>query len=711
MKWKLVLVSALTVACVFPAPSVSWCQSVENQKTVEIGSITVTANKMEENIQDVPQSITVIDEVILEEKGIKNITDVINEIPNMATSPDHGTAVSFRGLNPSMFTNNNPVVLYIDGVPSTDRYGFDASLVNVERIEVLRGPQGTLYGKDAIGGVVNIVTKDPSNALQGKVGTEYGSFNYMEGTFNVSGALVADKFYAGLNGQYRKDDGWIDNDYPGMNEDANRERDQRISGYVLYKPADRFRARLTISNDYAKGYWEDGYGLPGGSDIGEFDRDNAENVSYDVPTYERIESNAQSLNLSYAFDSVTITSVTTHRNLKIDGEYDADFSDSEAYAGLMMFDDAELDSWTQELRLSKNEQDGVRWVGGLYADVEDRDQGPYGMQFPSYNPVTYAFLGNYEMNAESQTDSNTYAVFGQVVVPLGLLFELTLGGRYQHIDKEIDLDTYYLPVGMTGPPMYSYRGDKSWDTFLPKVGLTYRIGDAWTAFASYSQGYMPGGFNYFATSGTAEDNRFDPEISINYEAGIKGVWDRLRLAASFFYMDIEDIHVYKAVGPGIYLTDNADSAHSQGAELEMTCRLTDTIELTGAAGIIDAEYDDYDAGGGVTFDGEKIQNTPSHTLRFGAAYLHPNGFYSRIDIKNQGDIYFYDDTNKAMVKEDSYTVVDAKIGYRLGSWDVYLYGKNLADEEYINAFRSNSMVAVADFCTPRTFGVGLRYQF
>lgn len=450
--------------------------------------------------------------------------------------------------------------------------------------------------------------------------------------------------------------------------------------------------------------------MPGGTNIGDFDRDDAERVDFDVPTYEEYESSSQSLNLAYDFGAVMLTSTTTHRKLETEGDYDADFANNAIHAGLKQFNNTEMDTYNQELRLSSNKQDGIRWVGGVYLDVEERDQGPYGMQFPNYDPVTYAFLGNYEMNAESQTDSDTYAVFGQFIVPLGQRFELTLGGRYQHIDKEIDLNMYYLPVGMTGDPFYTFKGDESWDAFLPKVALTCRISNAWTDYASYSQGYMPGGFNYFAMAGSEEDNSFEPQRSANYEVGIKGDLDRLRVAASVFYMDIEDIHVYKAYGT-MYLTDNADSAHSQGAELELVYRPTDTIELSGAAGIIDAEYDDYDAGGGVIFDGEKMQNTPAYTARLGVAYLHPKGFYSRLDMKSQGDIYFYDDTNKAMVKEEAYTVIDAKIGYQFDAWDVYVYGKNLTDEEYVNDFISNSIVALASFGEPRTYGVGVRYRF
>ena len=683
--------------------------STTSHRPFAIEGITVTANKMEEDITDVPQSITVIDAQTLEAKGIRNVADVINEIPNMSVQRNHGNAVSFRGLNYSMFTNNNPVVIYIDGVPYSNRYGFDASMANVERIEVLRGPQSTLYGKDAIGAVINIVTQQPTNTWQGKVGVEYGSNHLMQGMFNVGGPLLDDVLYAGINGWYSQNDGWIENIHPGMEKDANRENDRRFSGYLLYKPTDRLSARLTLSNDYARKYGIDGYALPSGSDIGAFNRDDAEKVDFDVPTLAKTQSTAQSLHVAYEFDPVTLTSTSTHRRLEMKGDYDADFGASPLFAGLKNFVVQDIDTWTQELRVSSNNTKGFRWVGGVYFDFEKHEQGPYGMQFPDFDPVTYAYLGNFEMNAESKTDSNTQAVFGQVMVPLGERFELTLGGRYQRIEKKIDLNMYYLPVGMTGPPMFSFNDKKTWDTFLPKAALSYKITDDWTAYASYSHGYMPGGYNYFAMEGSAEDNSFDPQRSTNYELGIKGAFDRFRVAASIFHMEIKDIHVYKAIGT-MYVTDNAKKAHSQGAELELTYLPLDEIELTGAVGFINAEYDDYDAGT-VKFDGKKIEQTPSHTLRISVAYHHPRGAYARLDVKNQGGTYFYDSANQTFGREKSYTVADMRAGWRFGDWDIYAYVKNLTDEKYITSFTPNSMTSIVTFGEPRTIGGGIRYQF
>ena len=481
-------------------PVSSWSADKENKSVIELEKLTVTANKMEENVKDVPQSITVINEYELEEKNFKSVNDLLGEVPNImfAANPGHGSSMSFRGLNTSVFANTNPMVIYIDGIPINSRYAYDTSFANVERIEVLRGPQGTIYGKDAIGGVINIVTKDPDNEWHGKIGAEYGSYNLLRGIINSSGALVKDSLYLGNKtaSTNRMTDGLKTHTRVWKKMPAKK-KTRQLSTYLLYKPTDQLSARLTISNDYMEHHAISGQVLPGGSNISDFSRDAAEYVDYDVPTTAEHERNSQSFKLTYDFGFLLLTSITTHRNMDTGTDYDADFGNNPMYAGLKQLDYSETDAWTQELRLSSSNTTGVRWVGGLYLETEDRDQGPYGMQMPNYDPETYAFLGNFEMNAASVSDSNTWAIFGQTIVPVTDSFDVTLGARYQEIDKEVDLKMYMLPVGMTGPAMYEYKGDNSWDKFLPKAALIYRINDNWTAYASYSKGYMPGGFNFF----------------------------------------------------------------------------------------------------------------------------------------------------------------------------------------------------------------------
>jgi len=703
----LALVLAWGLAC--PGARAAETGTAAAEEPVAMETITVTANKMEEDLNKVPQSITVIDAVMLEEKGIKSVPDIIREIPNMtsASSPIV-TGVRFRGLTPSIFTNNNPVLIYIDGVAHIGTQGFDASLANVERVEILRGPQGTIYGKDAIGAVINIVTKKTENDWHGKIGAEYGSFNFMRGVFNANGAIIDDTLYVGINGQYKQDDGWIENENPDQDSDFNKADDRRFNLNLTATPTDRFTARLSLTNEYIREYGVDGFGLPAGESIDDYSRDDADHVDIDVPTKQVTENNAQSFAMTYDFGPVALNSVTTHKLLEFDASYDADFGNNPLYDGLTQFWNYEDENWTQELRLSSANTDRFRWVVGVYYEQESRDQPSLGQQFPNFDPVTDDYLGSFEMNAESDMDAETRAVFGQVVIPFAECFELTLGGRYQRIEKEIDLSTYYLPVGVAGPAMYELDADKTWNVFLPKAALSWQLADAWSTYVAYSKGYMPGGFNYVAMAGDADDNSFEPQQSANYEWGVKGEFERGSLAASVFYMDIEDIHVYKVVGMGtMYVTDNAKKAHSQGVELEATLRPLDGLELSAALGLIEAEYDDYDWGVG-NFDGQTIQMTPAHTLRAGAAYIHPGGFYGRVDVYFQGKQYFYDNENMAFPEEDMVTLLDAKLGYRLDDWDFYIYGRNLTDEDYVTGFSS---MRVLSFGEPRTIGVGATFYF
>ncbi|NCC26087.1 MAG: TonB-dependent receptor [Deltaproteobacteria bacterium] len=705
------LALVLALAC-SPAWGAETTNATSDNGTMTLEKITVTANKMEEDIQKVPQSITVIDEFEIEEKGLKTVQDVVDRIPNMLASPYHGTAVSFRGLNQSMFTNNNPVVIYIDGVPTSNRYGFDFSMANVERIEVLRGPQGTLYGKDAMGAVINVVTKDAGSTWRGKINTEYSSWNTLWGLANVSGPLMEDTLSMGINGQYSQTDGWIRNDYPGMNPDVGRKHEHDINGYLLFTPTDRLRVRLSASNGYHKLHRGTELALPGNPKLSDFKRDDLKHQRLDIEDNSKIEINDQSLTASYDFDFLKVESITSHRTQTQRGLFDGfpAATDDPLFDGLTMFDDTDLSLLAEELRFSSPNTEGFRWVGGLYFEKEKTKMGPYGQEFPMFDPETGAYLGPYTQNAESDTDAMTQAVFGQIVFPFAERFELTLGGRYQHIKKEMDLDMYMLPKGQSGPPMFSISPEKSWEAFLPKAALSYALTDNWTAYVSYAQGYMPGGFNNFAMGGSDADNTFEPEQSYNYEAGLKAEYDSWRLAACGFYMDIKDIHVYKSVG-AMYLTANAEKAHSQGFELEGTwLPPLDGLEISGALALLEAKYDDYDTGT-TNLKGERIDGAPSYSVRLGVDYHHSSGLYGWTEVRQVGDVHYYDGAQQSFVKADPYTLADLKIGYLYEGWDFYGYVKNIFDEEYINGFRSNYMMSVAGFGDPRSFGVGLAYNF
>lgn len=673
-------------------------------ETTKLDKITVSANKMEENIQNVPQSISVIDEEIIDNKGIKNISDVIKEIPNMnEQSSFNGVSSSFRGLNTSVFTNNNPIVIYIDGVPHYDRYDYDPSFANVEQIEVLRGPQGTIYGKDAIGAVINIKTKTPTNKWHGTLVTEYGNDNTFNTKLNTSGAIIDNKLFTGINGSLYNTDGWIENHYSHMDKNANKKNNRKISGFLLYKPTDNLSTKLTIVNNYSKKQFFDGMITDGTVSINNLKRDNAKNTNFDVPTTEKSKVNSQSLNLTYELEDIKFDSTTTHKKTNLDGDYDSDYTSNTNSDGLNQYNYTELETYTQEFKLSSKNQD-IKWITGLYFDKESRKQGPYGQDL-------FYGGGIYSANVNSDANSKTYAAFGQTMIPFLEDFELTLGARLQKIEKDISgFVTTTWNGSFTGANGSFGKWKKSWNTFLPKVALAYKIDDNLTIYSSISKGYMPGGFNYFVNDlGNKNTNMFKPQTSINYEIGAKYIGDNFAINTAIFRTDIKDIHIYKIVGVN-FTTDNAKKAHSQGIEFDGIYFLTENWSISGSLGLIQAKYDDYD-NGKRKYNKEKIENTPNFTANLGVSYLANSGIYGRLDFNARGKTNYFDGANEKMVESNGAIISNAKIGYKLKNWDIYSYITNITNEEYVSTYQSKTGLALVGFNEPRRFGIGAIYKF
>ncbi len=698
-RYQSFFIAAISLAVLGGIPALTTAQedSSDRQATT-LDTITVTANKQEENVQEVPQSITVIDEEILEEKGIKSVVDVIEQVPNLSLG-SWGDFVNFRGLNASFFTSKNPVVIYIDGVPITDAYFYEAALSNAQRVEVLRGPQGSLYGKDAIGAVINIVTKKPNNTLGGNVGLEYGTDNTIDGKFNVSAPLIDEKLYFGLTARGYYTDGFITNHY---NDDkkAGKKDKLELGAYLLARPIDRLSLRLNLSHEPRHTHISPVHVLQGSHDIKDFKRDGAKDKNHNKNLeYSDDNKDTQSLNVTYDFDTVRFESITTHLNIDNYGSQAQDYGakpNNKLYSTL----DKEVDEYTQELRLS-NKDDKVRWLVGLYADMDTMTMD-MDVQFP---PSSH--MDNYV-----KQKNKSMAAFGQVKFPVVENLNLTLGGRLQKIKKDThNLSTMHTIENPNAKiPLGDYKTEKTWNAFLPKIALDYKLNSHLMPYVSFSQGYMPGGFTYFPM--TKETASFEPQHSNNYELGIKGMYSRFNFNLNVFRLDIKDIHIMKEkyISDNIvYIAGNAKKAHSQGMECDFNYWPTNEIEISGALGVIDAKYDDY-GNGTIKRDGKRIEKTPKYTGNIGIAYYHGSGIYGRIDGNIRGKSTFYKQDNTPMDADGAITG-DIKLGYRVGDFDIYGFVNNITDEEYINNHYDRGDISLAGFNDPRTFGIGINYKF
>lgn len=674
-------------------------------------SVTVTANKVEEKLKDIPQSITVISGEALQTQGIRDIGDLVREIPNLSSSFLYSNDVNVRGINSSTFTNANPVVIYIDGIPQSNRYAYEALLQNVDRVEVLRGPQGSLYGKDAIGGVINIVTKTPGNTWGGHAGIELANQGGRELGFAANGPLIKDRLFVTFSGKTGQQDGWISNHHPAMNAKANRKNEQRFNLGVLLKASPQSQLRFNASYDEQSNYGADGGLIPVGGDYRSLSRDDAKRGNFDQKTLTKTKTSAQSLSLQHKFEHVTLDAIVTNKSIKLAGDYDLDWqSGNPLYDGLNQFQHSTIDTQTQEIRLSGGQAELLRWLGGIYFEQEKYRNTRYGMQAPG------AMMGmpgiNLDMDAPSTTESETQALFGQVMIPVTKALELSLGGRYQRIKKDFDVAMTMQPIGSTGaPPALAIRdASHRWSAFLPKAALSYAFNPHWTGYISVAKGYLPGGYNYWPASSVEKDNRFDPQTSTNYELGLRSAFGRLYVSASLFHMDIKDIHVYSFDrANGMIKASNGGQGTSQGAELEASYLIDAHWEVSGALGLVRATYDDYSeqSAGGVS-KGNKIEKTPAYTAKLGLQYTAGNGFYARGDLRGQGKRYFNPENTFV---DSAYVTVDAKIGYKTGAWDLYAYARNLTDTEYRTSVNAQSAGSLVTFGEPRRIGIGARYQF
>ena len=283
------------------------------------------------------------------------------------------------------------------------------------------------------------------------------------------------------------------------------------------------------------------------------------------------------------------------------------------------------------------------------------------------------------------------------------------------VEQEIDLDSFVTPIvgGVVtlGAPVLELNAEESWTTFLPKAAISYRIDDAWTAYASVAEGYTPGGFNFVVFTSSVADNEFGPQKSLSYEIGTKASLfdDRLFLSAAAFYMDIEDIHVFSFNG-GVITTSNAAEGSSYGLEVEADFLINERWHANAALAVINAEYGDYTDAFGNVNDDNKIERTPSHSINLGLQYNDPSGFYGRVDLFNVGKLYF-DATTR--LEENGYTLVNLKAGYMTDSWEVYAYADNITDTDYKTFGQAGSITGgtLVEFGDPREFGAGVKYQF
>ncbi len=644
-----------------------------------LDTITVTAQKQEENAQEVPLSISVFNDQNLDDLNIDSVSEIADFVPNLSIFFNGASGMnspSTRGIHAFVESMTVSSGLYVDGVPILSASGYEDTLLDIERVEVLRGPQGTLYGKNTETGVINIITKQPDNNFRGKISAEGGEDEKIQGTFNVSGPIMQDKLFFGLAGKYYDKDGFIENSLTGDTVDDRNHWYGK--GQLRWTPVED----LDISLIFARLEYDDGannMGLTedGSAMFGLPSLDNRETAT-DVG-YNKSEVNSQILKVGYSFsDTFKLTSITTNRVYDDVRFADWDFTELKIMETTV---DSRYNKLAQELRLDSS-TDKLKWLLGIYYDRDDND---INTKVDSDSPA-------FQSTSDRDIDGDGYAVFGQASYSFGEKLSITAGLRYE--EQEVDFTDHVAGI----------RENETWNEVSPKITLDYLIAPEIMTYASVSKGYRSGGFNTYATD--PQYMTYDEEKLWSYEIGMKSTIlnQRIIVNGALFYMDIKDMQVNEAVSAYESYLTNAAEASAIGGEIDITARLTESLSLNASLGYTNIEFDKYEDALG-DYEGNKNPYAPEYTFNIGAQYRNSQGLYVRCDLIGYGETYL-DKENK--YSRDPYKVVNAKIGYEMEDLDIYAYAKNLFDEKYDTVGIFDGLYTV--YSEPREVGIKLTYR-
>lgn len=715
-------VLALTISTLtIPSLAVAQAQSDDDQAESEkYETITVTSSRRTKSLNEVPMAITALGSMTLERANVLDIEDVAGMTPGFSISTYNPVTpqpyIRGVGTNSSSVGDDASVGVFIDDVYAGRAGGFRSDLFDIQRVEVLRGPQGSLYGRNVAGGAISVITKDPTEFFEGKLKGTVGSHNLTELQGMVSGPL-ADGISGRFAGSVRNRDGWVDNVHTG-----NELRDQDNQSFRGKLNFDLSRdADLMLIADYAKdslhgpgarsvtGY-DDVYGssypTQGSNDKVDLYRDG----STDREIY------GLSANLTVNLGDYEFTSITAYREQDyyffddLTGRYLRD-------AGLSLMNDASETSkqWTQEFRLQNLTTGPLEWTAGVYLFNEEINR------LEAWDSTKmYELQGVDNMTSrgvwDATNETDSYALFGEGSYRINDQWQVTLGGRYTYDNKDFAVTASGAPdlLGFL-QENYQVAEEKSWNSFTPKVTLNYFAEQGDMVYLTLSEGYKAGGYNGIAADAQAASVAFDQEKARNYELGFKArFFDRmLSVNGAAYFLDYTDLQNFTTdIETGEVRTATGD-AEVKGLELDANAFVTDGLRMFATYAFTDAEFTSFASDPSVV--GNTLARTPEHSgsLGFNYSWLLDNGQMLdwRTDVTYQDEMFFSVD-NDAAAKTDSYALVNSNITWEtMDGWEFSIYGKNLTDKEYIVHSFSLTGVGFAIQGEPRTFGISVAKSF
>lgn len=747
--------AAIAIAlAAFSAPASAQNESntaASDTSSGQLEEIIVTAQRREENIQNTPLSVSAFTADSLLKSGVKSVGELAHVDPSLNIQSSGGAYIPFlRGIGNNagnLVGNESSVAVYIDDLYYTRLATPLLSLNSIQRVEVLKGPQGTLFGRNSSGGAIQVFTRDPGRDAQVEGSVGYGNFNTWTGKLYLSAPITENLGWNISVSGLHQGDGWGRNE--GNGQDAYKTKYISARSKLVWEPTDATKVKLVgfYSNENgdlhvtqdrytgtlgatpaiaAAGYPNPPIPISPRADLGHF---------YDTYTNEkqfwREESYGGSLRIDQEVKFADLVSITGFRHSEGLGRFDGDFSPYPFNRYDLYFGDRQF---SQELQVKSKADSTVKWIiGAFYLRSESGyfpDKGGY---------VTGDQLGTLGLHIRSKQIIHSYSVFGQGTVPLGDKTNLTLGLRYTK-DKVRGIGSEDLDIpGVGNVPFTAAMGgqdpyDKefTFNKLTYKAALDHHLTDDIMVYASVSRGYKSGTFNTLPLDA-------DPakaEVVDAYEVGIKTelLDRRLRLNGALFWNDITNPQVLttinKGLTNGIGLT-NAKSARVKGFELTMEAVVAEGLSLRAATTYLDGKYRDFTnapyflplpPGQGVaapvimSANGNRMSRVPEWRWDAGVNYTVESGigkFVADTSLSHMGN-FKWDADN--LLTQRSYTLLNASLSLTPASLDwltVQLWGKNLTKEKYYETEQEvvGGTGYIATAAAPRTYGVELTMKF
>ena len=645
-----------------------------DSSALSLDEMVVTTRKREEMLQEIPVAITSFSAELINDADLQNIEDIAMLTPGFTFTQLFGYVGNpvIRGASTTIGEPN--VGFFLDGVYQNSRTAMEAMFGDeLERIEIAKGPQSALYGRNSFSGTVNYVTKQPSNDNEGRLEVTIGNEGRKDARLSYSGAITEDTLFYRVGAMHSGFDGFYKNDFDGSDLDDKQSNIYSLSLVAL--PTDElemvFRIGVENTNDGDDPVqFVDNNAAP--LNLGPFGIYN-ELLTGDVPSltngfnvmpgHNERDSVSSSFRLDWDLEQVTFTSISGYNDLELDLARDTDYSSVNNEFTNQQVDQEEF---SQEFRLTSVGQP-IRWMAGVYFYDLNRD-----------NVVTSPTV------SISEENTRNWAGFGSIAFDLTDQLSLTLEGRYSYERKEL------MAIEAA---IVDFDGSQTFNNFMPKVALDYQFSDDSMIYASVAKAVKSGGFNLTINAAPlADERRYDEEKSLNYEIGLKSSWldNRLTTNLAVFYIDWTDQIVRSLGSTGALLNDNAGESSSRGFELEVAAKPAKNWDVTAGLSYTDAQYDSYtfDAiapiGLETNLDGNRMQFVSEWTANTSVQYVRPSAI-AGFDWKSRVDVMYQSDQKIQAVDDigtlPSRTIVNFRTTLENEKYSASLWVKNLFDDD------------------------------